>query len=119
VKAEPIRYMVVCDHPDIDRRYFVADIDDERPLGGAVRIRIDRGVISTLVTPANKRGSRRRIPFRCGACGSRVSRFVRLCDFGSVCGATGFVNRKLLRHKGFGNFMAGRGANSSSSTIRG
>jgi hypothetical protein len=60
--------MVVCDHPDMNRRYFVADIDDERPNGGTVHIQIYRGQISTLVTPMNKRGSRRSIPFACAAC---------------------------------------------------
>lgn len=65
--ADPIKYLVVCDHPEMNRRHFIADIDDERPTG-AVRIQLYRGVVSTLVTPANKRGSRRRIPFTCTAC---------------------------------------------------
>jgi len=60
--------MVVCDHPDMNRRYFVADIDDDRPSGGTVHIQIYRGHISTFVTPMNKRGSRRNIPLTCGAC---------------------------------------------------
>lgn len=70
MNAEPIRYMVACDHPE--RCYFVADIDDHRPSGGTVHLRLYRGGVATRVAAANKLGSRRSIPFRCGACSRNV-----------------------------------------------
>jgi hypothetical protein len=60
--------MVMCDHPEMDRRYFVADIDDDRPNGGSVHFQIYRGGMGTTVKTMNKRGSRRSVPFSCGAC---------------------------------------------------
>lgn len=68
VSTESIRYMVVCDHPEMNRRYFVADIDDDRPNGGPVHFQIYRSGMGTTVKAMNKRGSRRSIPFACGAC---------------------------------------------------
>lgn len=69
--SEPIRYMVVCDHPEEKRRYFVADIDDDRPIGGTVRFDLYRGGFGALVEPANKRGARITVPFTCGASGCK------------------------------------------------
>jgi hypothetical protein len=66
--AEPIRYMIVCDHPEMGRRYFVADIDDHRLIGGRVHFQLYRGEMATTATALNNRGSRRVIPFACGVC---------------------------------------------------
>lgn len=65
--ADPVRFQVVCDHPEQNRRYLVADITDHRPDGG-IDVELFRGGVGTRLVPANKRGSRRRIPMRCGAC---------------------------------------------------
>lgn len=66
---EPIRYRIVCDHPELDRRYIIADIDDDRPVGGTVNIELYQRDSSTTAAPMNRRGSRRSIPLACGACG--------------------------------------------------
>lgn len=65
--ADPVRFRVVCDHPEQNRRYLVADITDHRPDGG-IDVELFRGGVGTRLVPTNKRGSRRRIPMRCGAC---------------------------------------------------
>ncbi|TXI55812.1 MAG: hypothetical protein E6Q57_00215 [Mycobacterium sp.] len=71
--GEPIRYAVVCDHPELDRRYFVADINDDRPNGGGIEWRIYRGDYTTFFEAVNKRGSRTTpIPFGCGAEGCNL-----------------------------------------------
>lgn len=57
----------------MNRRYLVADLDDERPIGGWVRFDLYRGGFGTRVTPSNKRGSRISIPFTCGACSLNVT----------------------------------------------
>lgn len=65
--ADPVRFRVVCDHPEQNRRYLVADIADHHPEGG-IDVELFRGGMGTRLVPTNKRGSRRRIPMRCGAC---------------------------------------------------
>lgn len=64
---EPIRYMVVCDHPEQNRRYLIVDIDDNRPAGG-IRFDPSRDGYSTTVAPRNKLGSRQWFRLTCGAC---------------------------------------------------
>lgn len=70
---EPIRYMVVCDHPELNRRYYVADIDDSRPVGGGIEVLPTGAFLGTTVEPMNKRGSRTVYPFTCGGCSLDVS----------------------------------------------
>lgn len=68
--SESIRYMVVCDHPEMNRRYFVADINDDRPSGGQVRFDLYHGVLSAYARSINRRGDYWTvIPFTCGAPG--------------------------------------------------
>lgn len=96
--AEPIRYMVVCDHPEINRRYYVADIDDDRPSGGRVHFQLYRGEMATTATALNKRGSRRVIPFACGVCLLKVE-IQETCSIGSPCTESSYSPWQSSRSK--------------------
>jgi hypothetical protein len=66
---QPIRYTVMCPHPE--GPCHVADLDDDRPTGGGVRVENFRSH-STPIAPRNRLGSRRRVVLACELCPTNV-----------------------------------------------